>query len=257
MPRSRLVRGRLVKKAPTTKSRSAGFSLSVIIPVFNEERTIGRVLDLLLQQKDVSQVVIMNDGSTDRTAALIQRYLKVKKISKRRVQFYTQSNQGKGAAVRKALNFVTKKYVLIQDADLEYDPYDIAMLVQPIKRGRAQVVYGSRFLGPHSNLLFWHRVGNFFLNLLTDMLYNTTISDLETCYKIVPTELLRSLKLTSHDFTLEPEITCKILRRNIRIFETPISYVGRDYSEGKKINWRHGFGAFWAILKLRFTPQVV
>jgi glycosyltransferase involved in cell wall biosynthesis len=238
------------RKTPRASRR---FSLSVIMPVFNEERTVVRVLEMVLKQKDVSQVVIINDGSTDRTAELIKKFLKKKRLSSRKVQFYTQANQGKGAAVRQGLKFVTGKYVLIQDADLEYDPYDIELLVKPIKRGRAEVVYGSRFFGPHSNLLFLHRLGNYFLNLLTDMLYNTTISDLETCYKVLPTAVLKRLNLTSNDFTLEPEITCKILRRNIRIFETPISYVGRDFSEGKKINWRHGFGAFWEILRLRFS----
>jgi hypothetical protein len=125
-------------------------------------------------------------------------------------------------------------------------------LLKPIKEGKATVVFGSRFLGPHSNLLFWHKVGNTFLNFVNNILYNTTLSDLETCYKVIPIQLMKQLKLTSNDFAIEPEITCKILKKGIRIYETPISYVGRDFSEGKKIDWTHGFGALWTILKLRF-----
>ncbi len=220
--------------------------LSVIVPVYNEENTIAQVLKKLIKTKEVKEVVVVNDGSTDNT------WQEIKKIRSKKIKSFSKKNEGKGSAVRLGLKKVMGDYVLIQDADLEYDPADIKILVDAAKKDRVDVVYGSRFIGPHSNLLFWHRVGNTMLNFTVNLLYNTTLSDMETCYKLVPTELMRSLDLRANKFDLEPEITCKILKKNINIFEVPISYIGRNFEEGKKITWRDGFSAFWTIGKLRF-----
>lgn len=220
-------------------------SLSVIMPVFNEAATVQEILSKVLAAPAVSEVVVVNDGSTDETLKLIAA------IKHKKLKVFSKPNGGKGSAVRFGLEHVTGSHVLIQDADLEYDPNDIPALLAQIKTGRVEVVYGSRFLGSHSNLLFWHRFGNDMLNIIVNILYDTTLSDMETCYKVVPTKLLRELNLESRSFELEPEITCKILRRGVRIFEVPITYVGRDFSEGKKITWKDGFAALGMILKLR------
>ncbi len=220
--------------------------LSVIMPVYNEEKTIIRVLDKLLARPEIEEVIVVNDGSTDRSEVLINR------IIHHKLKYYAKTNGGKGSAIRYGLEKVTGDYVLIQDADLEYDPDDIPALIDPIIKKQVAVVYGSRFLGPHSNLLFWHRVGNAFLNFVVNIMYNTTLSDMETCYKLIPTSLFKSLNIEANKFDLEPEITCKILRKKIKIFEVPISYVGRDFSEGKKITWKDGFSALWTIFICRF-----
>ena len=226
--------------------------LSVIVPVYNEEATVGQLLKKLIKITHVKEVVVIDDGSTDKSLS------KIKKIAKksRKIQVFSKKNGGKGSAICYGLGKVTGDHVLIQDADLEYDPEDISSLIDPIKKGKVEVVYGSRFLGPHSNLLFWHRLGNGFLNLITNILYNTTLSDLETCYKVIPTQLFKDLNIKSRGFDIEPEITCKLLRRGIRIYEVPISYVGRDFSEGKKITWRDGISALRVILALRLVPWV-
>ena len=223
--------------------------LSVIVPVYNEEKTIKKTLQKLLAVRDVKEIVVVNDGSTDRTVN------ELKKIAHRKIKVFTKPNGGKGTAIRYGLKKITGDYMLIQDADLEYDPTDIPLLLEPIKRDRAHVVYGSRFLGPHSNLLFWHRKGNDFLNFLINLLYNTTLSDMETCYKLMPTKLWKELSLTANRFDLEPEITCKLLLRKVYIYEVPISYVGRDFSQGKKITWRDGVDALWTIFRYRFLPH--
>ncbi|HCC84154.1 MAG TPA: glycosyl transferase [Candidatus Pacebacteria bacterium] len=220
--------------------------LSVVMPVYNEAATVKAILTKVLTAPSVSEVVVVDDGSTDTTLKLI------KEFKHQKLKVFSKPNGGKGSAVRFGLKHVTGTHVLIQDADLEYDPSDIPMLLEQIEKGRVEVVYGSRFLGSHSNLLFWHRLGNDMLNMVVNILYNTTLSDMETCYKVVPTKLLKDLNLESNGFELEPEITCKILRRGINIFEVPINYVGRDFSEGKKITWRDGFSALWMILKQRF-----
>jgi glycosyltransferase involved in cell wall biosynthesis len=221
--------------------------LSVIVPVYNEEATVKKMLQKLVKVKEIGEIIVVNDGSTDGTKKILNSQ-KSKKIN-----VFHQSNQGKGSAVRLGLSKVEGDYVLIQDADLEYDPQDIKHLLQHLDRDGVEVVYGSRFLGPHSNLLFWHRVGNHFLNALVNLLYNTTLSDMETCYKLVPTDLMRELDLKANGFELEPEITCKILKRKIKIFEVPISYVGRGFDEGKKITWKDGVTAFWTVVKLRYN----
>ncbi len=220
--------------------------LSVIMPVYNEAATIQTIVKKVLAVPEVFELVVVNDGSTDDTLKLLR------KLKHKKLKIFDKPNGGKGSAVRYGLAKASGSHVLIQDADLEYDPADIPLLLAPVQKGRVEVVYGSRFIGSHSNLLFWHRVGNGLLNLIVNVLYDTTLSDMETCYKLVPLKVLRELNLRSNNFELEPEITCKILRRGIKIFEVPITYVGRDFSEGKKITWRDGFGALGMILKLRF-----
>lgn len=222
--------------------------LSVIVPVYNEVETINDIIAKLLKVSDISEIVIVNDGSTDGTAKLLD------KVKSRKIKIFHKQNGGKGSAIKYGLAKVTGTYVLIQDADLEYDPDDIPTLVEPIKKGRVSVVFGSRFLGPHSNLLYWHRKGNEFLNFLVNILYNTTLTDMETCYKVMPTKLMRQLDIKSSKFDMEPEITCKLLRQGIYIYEVPISYVGRDFSQGKKITWKDGIDALRVIFALRFLP---
>lgn len=231
-------------------------TLSIIVPVYNEENTVGQILSKLAKLKSCHQIIIVNDGSTDGSPRVIKQFLtrqNAKKTKSPILKYVSQANSGKGSAIRAGLKHATGTYTLIQDADCEYDPDDIELLLKPVKKGRAEVVFGSRFLGAHTNLLFWHRVGNHVLNFLVNILYNTTLSDMETCYKLVPTQVLRDLNLKANSFELEPEITCKILKRGIRIYEVPISYSGRDFSEGKKITWKDGIHALHSILLLKLT----
>lgn len=219
--------------------------LSVIVPVFNEEKTVVKLLKKLVVVKEVSEVIIVDDGSTDTTLK------QIKKVSSKKIKLFKKTNGGKGSAIRLGLAKVSGTHVLIQDADLEYDPEDIPSLVEPVIKGKAEVVYGSRFLGPHLNLLFWHRVGNSLLNFLVNILFNTTLSDMETCYKLIPVEHFRAINIQANAFDIEPEITCRLLKRGIKIYEVPISYVGRDHSQGKKITWVDGFAAVGVILRER------
>lgn len=222
--------------------------LSIIIPVYNEGKTIEellrRVRKVKLAQVD-KEIIVVDDGSTDETRKKIKRNKKIKII-------YHSHNQGKGAAVRTGLRHVSGDYILIQDADLEYDPRDIAKLLKPIQERKAQVVYGSRFTGERRNMLFWHMTGNRFLSLLTNLLYNTTLSDIEVCYKLFSRDSLKAISLKENRWGFDPEITAKVLKKGIRIYEVPISYAGREYSEGKKIKWQDGLIIFWAIIKYRF-----
>lgn len=234
------------------RMKNKSVQLSVIVPVYNEAATIGQVLAKLIHQSEVKQIVVVNDGSTDQTKQKVEAFIKsLSQVQRQQIEFFTKRNGGKGTAIRFGLTKVKHPFVLIQDADLEYDPEDIPAMLDPIQKGRVEIVYGSRFIGPHLNLLFWHRLGNSFLNFLVNILYNTTLSDMETCYKLIPTQLLRSLDLKSQSFEIEPEITCKLLKRGHKIFEVPISYVGRDFSQGKKITWKDGFGAVRVILAER------
>jgi glycosyltransferase involved in cell wall biosynthesis len=197
------------------------------------------------------QVIVVDDGSTDRTAEIASRW-----AEQNGVVLVSQPNQGKGAAVRAGIGHVAGDIVVIQDADLEYDPVEVPALIEPIERGAADVVFGSRLSGgrPQRAYLFWHLVGNRFLSLLTNVLYNTTLSDMETGYKAFRVDVLRSLDLRENDFAIEPEITAKVCKRKLRIYELPISYYGRTYDEGKKITWRDGFRAIWVLLRVRLEP---
>ena len=223
--------------------------LSVIIPVYNEEATIQEILQQVRAVGLAYEIIIVDDGSTDRTREL----LKVEETQPGTSVIYHDRNQGKGAAVRTGFDRATGDILLIQDADLEYDPRDYPVLLRPIEEGRVKVVYGSRFLGPRKAMLFWHMLGNKALTLLTNILYNTILSDMETCYKVFKADAIKGIPLRSRRFEFEPEITAKVLKRGHRIFEVPISYYGREYNEGKKITWREGPKAIWTLIKYRFV----
>lgn len=225
--------------------------LSVIMPVYNEKNTIKEIIRRV-RAADIGdidkEIIIVDDGSTDGTRDI----LKMEADSSIKV-YLQERNQGKGAAVKRGLREITGDLVIIQDADLEYDPAEYVKLIKPILAGKAEVVYGSRFTGERRNMLFWHMVGNRFLSLVTNVLYNTTLSDMETCYKTFTREALEGIEIKSDKFELEPEITAKILKRKIRIYEVPISYAGREAHEGKKITWKDGIGALWTLIKYRFV----
>jgi len=224
--------------------------LSVIVPVFDERNT---VVEIVRRMRKVElpvdlEIVIVDDGSTDGTRDVLRQ------LADSTVRVLNHDvNRGKGAAIRSGLEHVTGDLVLVQDADLEYDPEDWPKLLAPILRGKARVVYGSRFTGERRNMLFLHWVGNRFLSLVTNVLYNTTLSDMETCYKLFDRKLLDTITLRAQRFEFEPEVTAKILRRGIRIYEVPISYTGREFDEGKKITWSDGFIALWTLVKYRFV----
>jgi len=225
-------------------------TLSVIVPVFDERNT---VVEIVRRMRSVElpvglQIVIVDDGSSDGTRDVL-RHLGDSTV----IVVMHDRNRGKGAAIRTGLEHVTGDLVLIQDADLEYDPEDWPKLLAPILRGKAQVVYGSRFTGERRNMLVLHWVGNRFLSLVTNLLYDTTLSDMETCYKLFERDVLRGITIHAQRFEFEPEITAKILRKGIRIYEVPISYAGREADEGKKITWRDGFIALWTLVKYRFV----
>jgi glycosyltransferase involved in cell wall biosynthesis len=223
--------------------------ISFLIPTFNEGPTIIEVLERIEALGVDRQVIVVDDGSTDGTFDLLE----VWKKSHPDIVLVRQENAGKGAAIRAAIPHVDGEIAVIQDADMEYDPADVPGLVEPIERGSADVVFGSRLSGgrPQRAYLFWHLVGNRFLSLLTGVLYNTTVSDMETGYKAFRSEVLRSLDLRQNDFSIEPEITAKVCKRNLRVYQLPISYYGRTYEEGKKITWRDGFKAIWVLLRVR------
>jgi glycosyltransferase involved in cell wall biosynthesis len=225
--------------------------LSVVIPVYNEKETVLKILDKVLKLDFVAEVILVDDGSTDGTREL----LKQAALDRRVKLFFHDRNRGKGAALRTGFGQVTGEIVAIQDADMEYDPNEFIEMIKPIRDGVADVVYGSRLSGgkPQRVHLFWHKVGNGFLTFMTGLLYNTTLSDMETCYKMFRKEVLDTLRIESDDFSVEPEITAKICKnKKWRVYEIPISYYGRSYAEGKKISWRHGFSALWTLLKYRF-----
>ncbi len=227
--------------------------LSIIIPVYNEESTLDEILDRVLEV-DLSalgfekELVVVDDASTDGSWEILEKRRDTIPSTVRH-----SVNQGKGAAIRTGLEKATGDYILIQDADLEYDPMDYQKLLDPVVRGKAEVVYGSRFTGERRNMFLHHWIGNRFLTLVTNVLYGTTLSDMETCYKLFSRNSLENIRIRSDRFNFEPEITAKILKKKIRIYEVPISYTGREYEEGKKITWRDGFAALWAIVKYRFV----
>jgi len=218
--------------------------LTVIIPVFNEASTILKVLERVKKVPIEKEVIVVDDASTDGTRENLEKRGEEIKL------FFHETNQGKGAAIRTALAHVTGDLVIIQDADLEYDPSEYPHLMAPILEGKADVVYGSRFSGgPHRVLFFWHAVGNRIITTLSNMLTDLNLSDMETGYKIFKTEILRKITIESDRFGFEPEITAKIVHLGCRIYEIPISYWGRDYSEGKKINWKDGIAALYWIIR--------
>jgi glycosyltransferase involved in cell wall biosynthesis len=225
--------------------------LSVLIPVYNELNTIETILDRVHGTPMRKEIIVVDDFSTDGTRERLTELHETGYIH--RLIFQPQ-NGGKGKAIRTALAASTGNVVIVQDADLEYDPQDWEVLLQPIIDGKADACFGSRFLGgPHRVLYYWHSVGNTMLTTFSNMLTNLNLTDMETCYKAVRGELARSLSLTSDRFGFEPEITARLAQRDARIFEVPISYSGRTYAEGKKINWRDGIAAFWHILKFNFS----
>jgi len=221
--------------------------LSVLIPVYNERETIDLIVEQVRATPIRKEIICVDDHSTDGTQQILETLLAQGKID----QLFRQSvNRGKGAAIRHALSMSRGDIVIVQDADLEYDPNDWPVVLEPIFDGRADASFGSRFLGgPHRVLYYWHSVGNTLLTLFSNMLTNLNLTDMETCYKAVRGDLARSLMLTSDRFGFEPEITARLAKRDARIYEVPISYAGRTYSEGKKINWKDGVAAFWHILK--------
>jgi glycosyltransferase involved in cell wall biosynthesis len=225
--------------------------LSIVVPVFNERNTLPEVLRRMrtveLPDGIDREILVVDDGSTDGTREVLRQL----GDSTVRVVLHPE-NRGKGAAVRTGFAHASGDYVLIQDADLEYDPADWPRLVLPVLNGKARVVYGSRFTGERRNMLFMHWVGNRFLSLVTNVLYNTTLSDMETCYKLIERSLVDKMVLRSNRFDIEPEMTAKILKQGVRIYEVPISYTGREFDEGKKITWRDGFSALWTLVKYRF-----
>jgi glycosyltransferase involved in cell wall biosynthesis len=246
----------MVESDPGSGAADSGLStrtttarVSFLLPVYNEERTIASVLERVRALPFEKQIVVVDDGSTDRTAEILVASAADDLVVIR------QENRGKGAALRAAIPHADGDVCVIQDADLEYDPSDVPELIQPIVDGVADVVYGSRLSGgrPQRAYLFWHRVGNRFLSLVAGILYNTTLTDMETGYKAFRTDVLRGLDLREDGFSIEPEITGRICRQRLRIYELPISYYGRTYAEGKKITWRDGFKALWVLFRVRVS----
>jgi glycosyltransferase involved in cell wall biosynthesis len=222
--------------------------LSILIPIYNERATVLEIIKRVQGVAFEKEIIAVDDGSTDGTRELLAGTEKDGVIV-----LYHDYNRGKGAAIRTALERATGDIIVIQDADLEYDPRDYGQLVQPIVEGRAKVVYGSRFLGPRMAMFFWHMLANKMLTLMTNILYDTILSDMETGYKAFRADVIKNMMLRSHRFDFEPEVTAKVLKQRIRIFEVPISYYGREYSEGKKIGMKDGFIAIWTLLKYRFV----
>ncbi len=222
--------------------------VSVVMPVYNEAATVREIVRRVLATEQVTELVIVDDGSTDGTREELAR-LEDPRV---RVELHPR-NRGKGAALRTGFGRVTGDFVIVQDADLEYSPEDYPVLLRPLREGVADVVYGSRFLaGSHRVHLFWHSVWNRFLTLLSNMLSNLNLTDMETCYKAFRREVLDGMPLRSDRFGIEPEFTMKVARRRWRIYEVPVSYHGRDYEQGKKITWRDGMSALWHIFRYRF-----
>jgi glycosyltransferase involved in cell wall biosynthesis len=224
--------------------------ITVIIPAFNEKNTIQEIVRRVQAMKMVEEIIIVDDGSTDGTRDLISNL-----DGKNNVRIILhEKNQGKGAAVRTGISAATGEVLMIQDADLEYDPREYPNLMKPIEEGMADVVYGSRFLGaPHRAILFWNMVANKLLTLMTNILYNNILTDMETGYKVFKREVVADMKIHAKRFDFEPEFTAKILKKKVRVFEVPITFNPRDYSEGKKIKMRDAFEAVWTLIKYRFV----
>ncbi|MHC4235393.1 MAG: glycosyltransferase family 2 protein [Planctomycetota bacterium] len=238
--------------------------LSIVVPVYNEEETVATLLDRVVaaplpRSVGELEVVVVEDGSSDGTWAQVSEWqptARADQVSVEVQRLQHELNRGKGAGLRTGFAGATGDIVLVQDADLEYDPSEYPILLQPILDGLADVVYGSRFLGgPHRVLFFWHYLGNRFLTLISNMLTDLNLTDMETCYKVFRSDVLRQLELVSNRFGIEPEITAKVSRVDCRIYEVPISYHGRTYAEGKKIGWRDGVSAIWTILKFNIWAR--
>ncbi len=229
--------------------------LSIVIPAYNEAKTIQevlqKVLDVELPEGFQKEILVINDSSTDRTELVVQEYISSNQQAEIKY-FKHEVNQGKGAAIHTGIGEATGNYIIIQDADLEYDPSEFTILLDPIINGRADVVFGSRFIGgkPHRILFFWHTIGNKLLTFASNLFSNLNLTDMETCYKLFSADIIKSIQLKEKRFGFEPEVTQKIARiKGIRIYEVGISYYGRTYEEGKKINWKDGFRALYCILK--------
>ncbi len=226
--------------------------LSVIMPVFNEKNTVTKIIEKVLMIEAVKELIIVDDGSTDGTREL----LKGARFNDRVKVFFHDRNMGKGASLRTGFEKASGEIIVTQDADLEYDPHEFSAMMRPIEEGVADVVYGSRLSGgrPQRVYFFWHKVGNDLLTFITDLLYNSTLTDMETGYKMFKKDVIKAIRIDSNRFSVEPELTAKILKnKKLRVYEIPISYYGRTYAEGKKITWREGFGAIWTLLKYRFV----
>lgn len=225
--------------------------LSVIIPVFNEKNSIQNIVKKVEDIDIDKEIILIDDCSNDGTVEIIKNNINGRNIKK----LFHKKNLGKGAAIRTGIKHISGDIVIIQDADMEYDPNDYHALIWPIVRGDADVVYGSRLSGgaPQRVHMFWHLMGNRMLSFITNIIYNTTLTDMETGYKVFRTDVIKNLNLKSSRFEIEPEITAKIFKQKLRVYELPISYYGRSYEEGKKITWKDGFIALWTILKYRFV----
>jgi glycosyltransferase involved in cell wall biosynthesis len=221
--------------------------ITVVIPVYNEKKTLLEIINRVKVVPIDKEIVLVDDFSTDGSRDLLSQL-----ESNGTKVFYHKENMGKGAALRTGFQHASGDFVIVQDADLEYDPGEFPKLLQPLLEGRADVVYGSRFAGQRHNMTSLHSLGNRFLTLITNILYRTSITDMETCYKLFPRVTIQSIRIESNRFNFEPEITAKLLKRGLRIMEIPISYAGRSVGEGKKITWRDGFSAVWTLVKFRF-----